>query len=322
MRYVILMFAVLSSPALAFETLCKSYTSDYGDITVWASNVLKTAEWKRDQPVPLSPQDALSRIEKELPREGGDSWYAESAALTSFDDDRWYYVVTFTHVLSIVTGRRRSYTAVVLFDGTVLLPKPEAATLENSVAAWMRYANARQTDGKAREQRPIQPDLGKWLTVTNGMSKDHVRCVLGDPIPFDGADLELARIANPWFYGWVAQGYKFAVWFRDDRVDGKEDPFHGRFSTNGVPTTPVLIYPHAATVFTHFPRAVDFRWHPVSGEYPVEYQLDAGAGSTFTFEPCGTAWMPGMGAHRWRVRAINRLGVSPWSEWRKFDFTQ
>ncbi|MDD3679767.1 MAG: hypothetical protein PHX72_02855, partial [Candidatus Shapirobacteria bacterium] len=84
-------------------------------------------------------------------------------------------------------------------------------------------------------------------------------------------------------------------------MDGKEDPFQGRFSTNGIPTTPVLIYPHTNTVFTHYPRVVDFRWYPASGEYPVEYQLEAGSVSVFTFEPHGAAWMPGMGTHRWRV---------------------
>ena len=322
MRYMVLIVALLASRTFAFETICKSYPSDYGDVTVWASNVLKTTEWKQDQPLPLSPQDALARVEKQLPREGDDWWHAESVALTSFDYDRWFYVVTFTHVLSIVPGRNRSYSAAVLMDGSVLLPRPKDATPESSVAPWMRYANASHAGNNQSDRRPVQPDYAKWLSITNGMTKAQVMGILGHPIPRDGTDLELARIANPWNYGYVAEGYEFDVWFQNDRVMDTEDPFGRRFSTNGIPTAPLLIYPHTNAVFTHYPRAVDFRWFPSSGEYPVEYQLDAGSGSVFTFEPHGTAWMAGMGRHRWRVRAINRLGVSPWTEWREFEFTK
>ena len=317
MRYALLLGLLMASNAFGFETISKSFTSDYGDVIVWASNVLATAEWKKDQPLPLSPQSAMAAVQKQLPRQDDDWWRIEAVALTSFDYGRWFYVVRYSHVMDIFS-RDRSYVAVVLMDGTVIPPKPPDATLQNSVASWLHYERSSQDDG----QRPYQPDYGKWRSITNGMTKDEVRAVLGDPVPFGGNDRDTALICNPWRYGWVAHGYDFDVWFRDDRVMGTEDPFDGNFSTNGVPTTPVLIYPHTNMVFTHYPRVVDFRWYPSSGEYPIEYQLDAGSGSVFTFEPRGTSWMSGMGTHRWRVRAINRLGVSPWTEWRELEFTK
>ncbi len=317
MKHALLLVLLLASIALGSETISTSFTSDYGDVTVLASNVLATVEWKKDQPLPLSPQNAIKAVEKQLPRQGDDWWRIESVDLTSFDYGRWFYVVRYSHVLDIFS-RDRSYVAVVLMNGTIMPPKPQDTNLQNSVAPWLRYEQA--TDG--HRQRPYQPDYRKWRSITNGMTKDAVRAALGYPIPYGGGGLDSARSCNPWRFGWVADGYEFTVAFSDDKVMHKADPFNGNFSTNGVPTTPELIYPHTNTLFTHYPRVVDFRWSPSSGEYPIEYQLDAGSGSIFTFEPHGTALMSGMGQHRWRLRAINRLGVSPWTEWRVLEFTE
>ena len=318
MKHAIVLGLLLAHSAFGYQAVSKSFTSDYGDVTVSASNVLKTVVWMRDQPLPLSPQAALAAVEKQLPRKNDDWWRTESVALTSFDYDKWFYVVSYSHVMHIAS-RERSYVAVVLMDGTVMPPKPQETNLQNSVASWLEYDQSTPSS----RRRPCQPDYGKWLSITNGMTKNAVRAVLGNPIPYGGGDLASALICNPWRYGWVADGYEFTVYFSDDKVMGKGDPFDGRFSTNGVPTTPSLIYPHTNAVFTHFPRVVDFRWHPSSGQYPIEYQVDAPeSGSIFTFEPHGTVWMAGMGSHRWRVRAINRLGVSPWTDWRVLEFTK
>jgi hypothetical protein len=144
----------------------------------------------------------------------------------------------------------------------------------------------------------------------------------------------------------------FAVSFVEDYLDGFEDPFGGdvsdfgfsnsrNLSHDGRPTVPRLMTPYPNAKFTHEPFVLDFRWLPVCGEYPIEYELEVTAGNDIYRDEIGATkreWhvdpfidrsrmthiarlAPGSNPCRWRARAKNRLGTSDWSEYREFQFS-
>lgn len=176
-----------------------------------------------------------------------------------------------------------------------------------------------------------QPHYASWQQVTNGMSEAQVRAVLGDPCSTVGSNRG-SGFGYFWIYGTVVPSsarfpspYEFVVFFTDGKVLQTDDPFDGALSADGLPTKPVLIYPQSKTVFSHYPRNVDLRWYPSSGEYPMEYKVEiltVSSNEETTVEPVLTTSVPGANEVRWRVKAINRRGESPWSEYRTFTFTR
>jgi hypothetical protein len=170
---------------------------------------------------------------------------------------------------------------------------------------------------------PYQPDYACWQQVTCGMSSNDVVALLGEPRNQGGCEL-----VSFWDYGVLfpvssrlPSPYAFTVIFVGKNVTDTLDPFEGVFSTNGIPTTPRLITPFNESVFDHHPRIVDFRWQPSSGIYPLTYEVDISAGYSGKVDmPCMSWALSRDGSHRWRVRAVNSLGKSPWSEWRSFFF--
>lgn len=149
-----------------------------------------------------------------------------------------------------------------------------------------------------------------------------------------------------WTYGKISydslrarQVYLFNVYFINGKVDEVWDPFSGEFSVDGVPTTPRLIYPAKDESFSHYPRVMDFRWQPSSGKYPMQYEIEVEWGQnmvivgseekqervdwyleerTRTEVPHWHLSWVGANEGRWRVKAINHLGESEWSEYRHF----
>ena len=120
----------------------------------------------------------------------------------------------------------------------------------------------------------------------------------------------------------------------------KIDPFSGRFSVDGTPSQPELIIPADGQVFSHYPRVLDIRWHPVSGVYPVTYSVELGwfpfptldgAPSETEFHnelvatelvgPYFVQTFVGASPGRVRVKAHNERGESQWSAYRHFRFT-
>ena len=109
----------------------------------------------------------------------------------------------------------------------------------------------------------VQPDYAKWQSVQIGMSLDEVTEILGQP----RKDEYLAANQPYLSYGYIQlpfvphpRTYRFLVGFDDHgHVFTKQDPFNGRFSVDGLPTTPELIVPADMQVFSHFPRVVDIR---------------------------------------------------------------
>ena len=188
----------------------------------------------------------------------------------------------------------------------------------------------------------VQPDYEKWAAIRIGMSRDDVVAQLGPPL----ADKYLggkSRLTDPYYsYGYLQmplvphpRTYGFLIGFDDaGKVFTKIDPFNGRFSTDGSPTSPEIIIPADRAVFSHYPRILDCRWFPSSGLYPLKYIFELGAGQPFCPEqfhdeviesdlpiPFFMTTFGGAQPGRFRVKAKNRLGESDWSNYRYFRFT-
>jgi hypothetical protein len=196
------------------------------------------------------------------------------------------------------------------------------------------------------EMKPtaVQPDYEKWQAITVGMSRAEVIEILGPPRKDEYAPGN-SRYLN---YNFVqlpfcphSRTYSFSLGFDENcNVVTITDPFNGYFSTDGRPTKPKLIIPAEDQVFSHFPRVLDIRWHPVSGVYPVTYSIEFeyfpfpdldGAPPEFDWQPdCTEADIVapffiknfgGANPGRVRVQAHNEIGDGEWSESRLFRFT-
>lgn len=198
--------------------------------------------------------------------------------------------------------------------------------------------------------KSVQPDYVAWQSVVIGASREEVIERLGPPIDDKTFRGRKARMDDPYFYYGYLQlpmlphprTYCFSIGFDEQhRVIGKNDPFNGRFSSDGSPLSPELITPFDRSAFSHFPRIVDMRWYPVSGAYPMTYTVEMGwctplnpgdslAAATFHDEeveselkcPFFMTTFPGGQPGRFRIRATNDAGYGPWSEHRYFWFTR
>jgi len=186
----------------------------------------------------------------------------------------------------------------------------------------------------------VQPDYVKWESVKVGMTEEELKNLLGKPLANagDSPGLIFGRIkfASPS----MPDSFDFYVLIHEGKVLETGHPFGGDLSTNGKPTTPVLIYPQDRSKFDHFPRFVDLRWYPSSGKYPMRYAVEVESGNykvdgngrravVYNNEVEITSELPyaafafgGKNPGRWRVKAKNALGESNWSEWRLFQFEQ
>jgi hypothetical protein len=201
-------------------------------------------------------------------------------------------------------------------------PAGEASAAVVALTNWWGPSTARQ------------PDYESWKRIRVGMPKAIVQQILGRPLRV--RDLLIFQdAADTWDYGCVEAASEviptdltFSVGFRRGKVVSVEDPFDGVFSTNGVPTKPKLVTPVENSGFSHYPRILDLRWYPASGEYPVRYriQLDALTAAGWATEeyesprPFFCTTFLGCTNGRWRVRAINHLGAGDWSEYSHFEF--
>jgi hypothetical protein len=132
--------------------------------------------------------------------------------------------------------------------------------------------------------RVVQPDVARWLKLKVGMTEAEVAGLLGqpyrkDPRPPDDTEPNVRHL-YAWQYGEIAfesfttKGtYAYEAVFHQGRVCEIRDPWNGKFSPDGRPTVPQLVAPGAGQSLDHYPRFMDFRWHPSSGLYPVEYEV-------------------------------------------------
>lgn len=188
----------------------------------------------------------------------------------------------------------------------------------------------------------VQPDYEKWAAVQIGMSRDQVVAHLGPPLDdkYSGAK---SRPTDPYYsYGYLQmpmvphpRTYRFLIGFDDNgKVVAKIDPFNGTLSADGTPTSPEIVIPADRMVFSHYPRILDCRWSPSSGDYPMTYTFELGVGEPFGPEqfhnevietdlavPFFMTTFVGAQLGRFRIKAKNKFGESDWSDYRYFSFT-
>jgi hypothetical protein len=220
-------------------------------------------------------------------------------------------------------------------------------------------ASAKDTHvGRATEDKPhcVQPDYAAWGRIRENMTEADVLQILGKPLatqdtpeklPIDDPSIQIDYLYQ-WTYGHldfkspqVFAVDEFYICFSKGRVHSKYDPFGVPLSQNGKPTVPRLIYPKQNASYDHYPRYLDLRWYPSSGQYPMHYIVEHQSGEANYDQAAGRnviAWpsssvqtfrtqIPyqltlhgGSDPGRWRVKAVNALGESDWSEYRKFSF--
>jgi hypothetical protein len=187
-----------------------------------------------------------------------------------------------------------------------------------------------------------QPDRRAWAQLKLGLTADAVVALLGEPLQkSDPPSQPMApgvTHTSWWQYGRLLfpgenmpGDYQFLVFLTNGTVSAIEDPSGGAASVDGAPSVPKLAVPADGAVFDHYPRFVDVRWMPSAGDYPMRYEVEAESrsGGTGVWHPMAS--MPveqpyavfghvGANPGRWRVRAVNAVGASAWSDWRSFVF--
>jgi hypothetical protein len=184
-----------------------------------------------------------------------------------------------------------------------------------------------QTASQKPEAPPVieQPDYLVWQSITNGTPCSRAIKLLGEPDRSYGGGVLL-------HFGTVVPKSDVMpehICFSLNDFSGEawhlEDPFDGRFSTNGLPTTPELVFPYEATVLSHDPPYIDFRWKPSSGQYPMHYEIKVTPGvngrtAVPHYATKAVVNVTGTQTIHWCVRAINALGAGDWSEESSFTF--
>lgn len=207
---------------------------------------------------------------------------------------------------------------------------------------------SKDTPDPKSEEKPeicVQPDYAKWASIKEDMTEEEVRQILGKPIREDRLPPELANSPGAVVclnYGALTfaspampMPLEFNVHILRGKVDEKYDPFDGDLSSDGRPTTPKPICPADRVRFSHVPRFVDLRWRPASGKHPMSYHVEVELWNLVINQPDSWAieqehsvHVPYCAIHangrinRWRVKAINEAGESPWSKWSQFEFAQ
>ncbi|MCY3019004.1 MAG: hypothetical protein NTW87_08250 [Planctomycetota bacterium] len=176
----------------------------------------------------------------------------------------------------------------------------------------------------------VIPSLDKWQTIAKGTSEEEVRKILGAPLEEWNANgvrfLTYGRIR--FSSDSLPDAYEFTITITDGIVRNVYDPHLGHLSKDGLPTIPSLIAPNNKSQFDYYPRLLDLRWVPSSGEYPIEYSIEveySNGGQEYRLEKTYSSDIPYLaisfvakGFGRWRVRSKNRLGNSDWSDWSYF----
>jgi hypothetical protein len=182
-------------------------------------------------------------------------------------------------------------------------------------------------------------DTGKWGQVRPGMTQTDVLRIMGEP------EHRNRGRNNAWDYGEIVPegpafptGLAFRVWFnRENVVTSLESPFGKQPPRRGLPEAPQIFLPQSNAKLAHYPRLLDIRWYPVTGSYPMSYEVQSEngivqtngttsfffSGDTFkTAVPHLSLQFSGGQPGRVRVRAINAEGAGPWSEYTVFIFAR
>jgi len=204
-----------------------------------------------------------------------------------------------------------------------------------------------RVDYRKGEQPTVsQPDPGTWASIHEGSEWSEALRLLGPPTLSLPAEDDATC---SWYaFGQIKYNTKemgtpsefSLIVDAAGRVVGKSDPFDGDVSLDCRPHPPKLCVPADGQVITEYPGAIDFRWKPSPGMYPLFYDVQVQIGTPTLFlgkseptvvwcdewdnftveEPYLPLSMPGANPFRWRVRARNDRGTSEWTSWRRFDF--
>ena len=216
--------------------------------------------------------------------------------------------------------------------------------------------DARAGEVVAGQEGPIveQPDYAAWQRIQKKMTEQEVLAILGEPLERGKRPAKAAsNVPNTvyvysWVYGQIdfqspvaPSPYEFFIEFARGHVQRKAHPFPGPLSMDGKPTKPELIYPESGGTYDHYPRLLDLRWHLSSGKYPLHYEVEHQFANVHYEKENGqrkkqVVWSPasvvrlnlphyvlvhaGSQPGRWRVKAVNEIGESEWSEFREFVF--
>lgn len=176
-----------------------------------------------------------------------------------------------------------------------------------------------------------------WQRLHIGMTETEVVSIIGQPVR---RVVEASNTVSL-VYGVIvprSQAFpseiSYRVWIntQHNTVTALETPF-GQAPRNGAPSVPRIFLPQPDITFGHYPRILDIRWYPVTGTYPihyeVEYESENGHSGTWFAVRTMTATVPylameheGSNSGRLRIRAINKLGTSEWSDYLVFRFTR
>lgn len=183
-------------------------------------------------------------------------------------------------------------------------------------------------------EKPLQPNYEKWNKIKIGMPTEEVFNILGKPIarfPIPPFKPKRYNYEQRWIYGYVVKKplMSFEIIFKKDSVIKIKAPFGGvPLSKDGKPTLPIIIIPNNNFIPSN-PSIIDFRWFPSSGKYPMKYTVQIehdfsekwGGKTNYGEEPHPQITSPhfvlsGPKKFRWRLKAINDLGESNWTEFR------
>jgi len=191
--------------------------------------------------------------------------------------------------------------------------------------------------------KAIQPDYEKWNLIKRGMPYSEVEKFLGKPLrTYSGVEVlktppNLAVIA---VYGvlspksdLIPYDLEFTIRFEVGKVHRFSNPYGlGEIPITKIPTTPRMVYPEENYIPSPDFDILDFRCFPSPGAYPICYMLELDIFLSpqgwivqtieNNYVPYWNVRISGLNKYRWRVKAVNKYGESPWSEYRYLGFKE
>jgi hypothetical protein len=192
-------------------------------------------------------------------------------------------------------------------------------------------------------------DLAKWQRLKVGMTEAEAIAIMGQPASRDKPAGNRDRL----FYltivpkGQLFQSaLAFLLWIDTDtgRINSIETPACGGVAKSGAPGRPEIFIPLPNSRFSYYPRFLDIRWCPPSGDYPMTYDVgvelenfklvNGQSVRTNTYRPVRVVEpsdfktavpylnyvFDGAQKGRVRVRGANSYGTGPWSDYVGFEF--
>ncbi len=203
---------------------------------------------------------------------------------------------------------------------------------------------------KITEPFVYSADPAKWTQLKKGMTREEVAALLGEPFQRDVSPEP--RFVPPntvfmnesWDYGGVfypglehRSTARFSVAFSQGKLASIDAPSCA-MAPDGAPDAPEIMYPKSSNDMRYLPHIVDLRWALPAGRHPMRFEVEVDLlivdpkirplapheiyplSREIVGVPHFAVNVGGCRHARWRVRAINDLGESNWSEYGYFGF--